>query len=102
MTLPRPCTSCGDLHANPRGQCDTCTPTTKQRGYDSAHQRLSRQLRRAQPFCETCGATTDLQLDHLPGSWERVAAGKRLRPGIDVAVVCGFHNRERARTRPVR
>lgn len=39
--------------------------------YDGEWQRMSREARRAQPWCTICGDTDDLVLDHvIPGSHE--------------------------------
>lgn len=98
--LRRPCIDCGQPTTATR--CDDCDaehkPAPKKinaraAGYDSQWDRLSKRLRKI-AVCSVCGTRDDLQLDHLPGAWERVAAGKRLRPGIDVDVKCGRHNRE--------
>lgn len=93
MTL-RPCLTCGLPSAGPR--CTEHTTTTKgtarQRGYDTAWDRLSRRARKLQPFCLDCGATDDLQTDHTPEAWARRAAGKPLRLK-DVQVLCGPCNR---------
>lgn len=56
------------------------------RGYDAAWQALSRRAIRAQPWCTTCGATTDLTADHkVP----LAAGGKRTGLTLtDVEVLC--------------
>lgn len=102
MTL-RPCIDCGELGTGPR--CDDHTlPTTKAsrqaRGYDAAWQRLSRQARRLQPFCEDCGTTEDLTTDHSSEAWQRKARGLVIRLE-DVAVVCRSCNGRRGRARPL-
>lgn len=96
--MMRPCLGCGELVDG--SYCPDCKPANTPKkinaraaGYDAAWDRLSRRLRKT-ACCSVCGTRQDLQLDHLPGAWERVAAGKRLRPGIDVDVKCGQHNRE--------
>jgi len=88
MTL-RPCLDCGT--PAPGTRCPEHTTSAKgtreQRGYDATWRRLSKRARRLQPFCEDCGAVTDLTTDHLPSAWERKAAGKPIRLN-DIAVVC--------------
>ena len=103
MTL-KPCLTCGLPTAY--GRCMTHRPvdapklSARRRGYDAAWDRLSRRARRMQPFCEDCGATTDLQCDHTPQAWARKAAGLKLRLR-DVDVVCGDCNRKRGAARGV-
>ena len=99
MTL-RPCLTCGEPCAGPRCTDHTLDPKAPaaQRGYDAAWQRLSKRARRLQPFCLDCGATEDLQADHLPQAWARKAAGKPLRLA-DVEVVCAPCNRARGAAR---
>lgn len=96
MTL-RPCLDCGtpteDARCHEHRAAADTKPSPRARGYDARHDRLSRRLRR-DACCSVCGTRDDLQLDHLPGSWERAARGHPLRPGIDVDVKCGRHNRE--------
>lgn len=99
MTLA-PCLDCGEPCTGPRcaeHTIDTKPPATT-RGYDAAWNALSRRARRLQPFCTDCGATEDLQGDHLPIAWERRAAGKPVRLK-DIDVVCGPCNRARGAAR---
>ncbi len=96
----RPCLGCGEPCEGSR--CPECAPVAERarppkaspraRGYDSRWDRLSARLRRV-ACCSGCGARDDLQLDHLPGAWQRVARGLPLRPGVDVDVKCGSCNR---------
>lgn len=102
MTL-RPCISCGVPSEGAR--CDEHTivnkPSPESRGYDWTWAKLSRRARKAQPFCTICGTSKDLQADHVNElSWERARAGKPLRLGIDVQVLCAAHNREKGQARP--
>lgn len=87
----KPCLDCGTPSARPR--------CPEHRGYDAEWDRLSRRARKLQPFCSDCGATEDLQTDHLPEAWARRAAHKPIRLK-DVDVVCGPCNRARGQTRP--
>ena len=95
MTL-RPCLECGEPCAGPR--CPEHTVDRKapaaQRGYDAVWTKLSKRARRMQPWCTDCGATEDLQADHLPSAWERHDAGLLIRLQ-DVDVCCGPCNRAR-------
>lgn len=103
MTL-RPCIVCG--LPTQTGRCAahsvvaarTGKLSARARGYDAAWDRLSRRARRMQPFCEDCGATTNLQCDHTPQAWARRAAGQKIRLQ-DVAVRCGDCNIKRGAAR---
>lgn len=98
--MMRPCLDCGQLSDTTRcseHRADT-KPTARNRGYDTAWDRLSARARKLQPFCTDCGATTDLQTDHTPEAWARAARGLPLRL-TDVAVVCGPCNRRRGAAR---
>lgn len=94
----RPCLGCGEPSEPTRcPDCSSAAPvhskgTARERGYDTAHDRLSRRARKLQPFCSECGTTDDLQLHHTPEAWERKAAGKAIRL-CDVVVLCGPCNR---------
>lgn len=90
----RPCLSCGTPAELSR--CPDCAPpkpvvtttlTGRAAGYDNAWDKLSKRARRLQPFCLSCGSTTDLQCDHTPEAWRRKAAGKPIRLR-DVQVLC--------------
>ena len=102
MTLS-PCLECGEPTDGPRCPDHTIDRTddkasARDRGYDTAWDRLSKRARRLQPWCTDCGATDDLQLDHLPQAWERKAAGLPIRL-TDVEVCCGSCNRARGAAR---
>lgn len=113
--LPRPCLDCGDLASSSR--CEPCAEvhdreqqrvedetrgSATARGYDAAWQRLSTEARRKQPWCSDCGhwgnAANPLTADHLPGAWEKRAAGKALTL-LDVEVVCRDCNTKRGAAR---
>lgn len=91
MTL-RPCLECGE--PSPGARCASC------RGYDSQHDKLSKRARRLQPWCSSCGATENLQLDHGPQTWKRRAEGKPLRLQDYRGVYCGDCNRANGQARP--
>lgn len=114
-SLANPCLDCGELTRNGQ-RCKPCEkaynrlnpPRTKphklkrttaqQRGYDGAWNRLSKRARMKQPFCSDCGATEELQADHLPVAWERKEKGLPIRLE-DVDVVCAECNRKRGAAR---
>lgn len=73
--------------------------SARDRGYDTAWDRLSRRARALSPFCEDCGSTENLTTDHKPSAWKRRAEGKTIRL-VDVAVVCGPCNSRRGSSRP--
>jgi 5-methylcytosine-specific restriction endonuclease McrA len=67
----RPCISCGDVISS-GSRCDDCKLPAKPRARPKGHHRnterwkqLSRRLRRLSPFCELCGATRLLEVDHV-------------------------------------
>lgn len=99
--MSKPCLVCGV--PSPASHCDEHTPkpwnhregSSRSRGYSASWDRLSRRARRLQPFCSDCGATDDLQLDHIARTWERLEAGKTVRLKDTGGVVCGPCNRRR-------
>jgi 5-methylcytosine-specific restriction protein A len=100
--IARPCIRCGDVI--PTGtHCTDCQPKdtrrSRQRGYTTSWDRLSKRARRLQPFCSDCGATEELECDHTPEAWRRHNAGKTIRLQ-DIDVVCGPCNRRRGQARP--
>lgn len=104
MTL-RPCIDCGQPTDQTR--CPDCAPTHntqrttsfRDRGYSAAWDKLSKRARKLQPFCTDCGATENLQLDHTPETWARIAAGKVVRLEHTGGVVCGRCNTRRGAAR---
>lgn len=103
MTL-RTCIECGEISEAER--CDEHKLNTRgdkasaySRGYDHQWRKLSERARRLQPFCSDCGATEDLQTDHLPSAWARKAKGLPIRMK-DVDVVCAPCNVARGPARP--
>jgi 5-methylcytosine-specific restriction protein A len=109
------CLGCGTPATSTR--CEQCAPEARReqqrrddarrgsataRGYDAAWSRLSARARRLQPWCTDCQTTgtadNPLTADHLPGSWDKRAAGKRLTLS-DVEVVCSRCNIARGATR---
>lgn len=105
--IPKPCLhpSCGYLtHGSycPEHQPKRKRPSATRRGYDYRWAQLSRNARRRQRFCTDCGipdTAAPLELDHLPGSWERRAQGLPIRPGVDAEVVCHRCNVKRGAAR---
>ena len=87
----KPCLDCGQPTASTR--------CPEHRGYDRRWRVLSERARKLQPWCSDCGATEDLEADHSPEAWARIAAGKMVRLR-DVDVVCGPCNRARGQARP--
>lgn len=68
--MMQPCITCGIVSST--SKCANCKSTTKRlrpsptaRGYDSAWQKLSKQLRLMQPYCSWCKSTQDLTVDHI-------------------------------------
>ncbi|WP_457160644.1 HNH endonuclease signature motif containing protein [Mycobacteroides abscessus] len=69
--VARPCLGCGDL-IDTGSRCTDCTPkdTRRNRGPgrsqgDWKWRQLSKRLRKESPFCETCGSTGRLTVDHI-------------------------------------
>ncbi|SLL01412.1 Uncharacterised protein [Mycobacteroides abscessus subsp. abscessus] len=96
MTL-RACLDCGeptDQSRCPDHRLPDRKPSARARGYDADWDALSKRARRLQPWCTDCGATEDLQTDHLPEAWARHDAGLPIRL-TDVEVCCGPCNRAR-------
>lgn len=110
--LRKPCLTCGEMTDN-GSRCEDCRLFTRgldrrsrpdrrsnrARGYDTQWRNVSERARRAQPFCEVCGATEDLQADHTPRAWKRRAEGLAVRVE-DVRVLCGPCNRAAGEARP--
>ena len=112
MRLMKPCRDCGEPTNERLGRCSECKTdearkfadrggSSRSRGYDRAWDKLSERARRLQPWCSDCGAREDLQLDHLPETWERKQQGKVLRLRDTGGVVCGQCNRKRGQARGV-
>lgn len=70
----RACLNCGAPSPSPR--CPDCTATHQQttdrkrggahgRGYTRAWEKIAAQAMKEQPYCLTCGSTTDLTVDHV-------------------------------------
>jgi 5-methylcytosine-specific restriction endonuclease McrA len=59
--LVRDCSRCLKCHATYR----TSKLSASKRGYDSKWRRLSKELRRLQPWCSFCGLAADLTVDHI-------------------------------------
>ena len=76
--MKRPCLDCGilaDQHRCPthlaiwqtkQEQYRSKTrPSTNKRGYDNAWRRIAKAAITARPWCEYCGAATNLTADHI-------------------------------------
>lgn len=68
--IARPCLVCGEV--TDQSRCPEHRPKDLRRHRGRGHtnddprmRRLSRRLRRDSPFCEWCGSTTDLTVDHI-------------------------------------
>ena len=71
--MMRPCLTCGEpTEASRCPEHDHQTNDRRHKGSARAHgyttswDKLSKRARRLQPFCADCGATEDLEADHLP------------------------------------
>ena len=72
MSFQRPCLDCGVL-TMVGNRCQTHRAAAQSRWkenrpnpyLDPAWRKLSSQMRRKHPWCEVCGKTTDLTVDHL-------------------------------------
>ena len=72
MSFQRPCLDCGVL-TMVGTRCQTHRAAAQSRWkenrpnpyLDPAWRKLSSQMRRKHPWCEVCGKTTDLTVDHL-------------------------------------
>ena len=99
--LLSPCVVCGELAEGTRCEDHKArvpAPSSRERGYTSSWDRLSRRARRIQPFCSDCGTTEDLTVDHTPEAWDRHERGLSIRLE-DVDVVCRAHNSARGAIR---
>ncbi len=81
------CASCALPRTNP-----TNRPSAAQRGYDYRWTQLSKRTRRNSPFCELCGSTNDLVVDHIIPISEDPSL--RLEP-LNCRVLCRTHNSQR-------
>lgn len=103
--MKKPCLDCGEpstssrCPAHRRQHRAQQVGSSRDRGYDAAWDRLSRRARKLSPFCEVCGSTDDLQLDHKPSAWRRKAEGKVIRLE-DVRVLCRLCNVAAGSSRP--
>lgn len=97
--LQKPCISCGELIAS-GSRCPGCRlPTASRpkasatrRGYDHRWANLSKRLRKQSPFCQTCGSTTNLTVDHIIPLSE--SPDLRLEP-LNCQVLCRTCNSRR-------
>lgn len=80
---------CSTCEAAKRAQLRREKPVSGRGGYDTAWRKLAKAAIAAQPWCSWCGATEDLQGDHIDPT---------KREGLtldDVAVLCGPCNRRK-------
>lgn len=100
--VPKPCSVCGELAAGPRcpeHEALRARGTFRDRGYDSAWDRLSRRARARQNFCSECQSTENLSADHTPEAWHRRASGLPIRLR-DVQVLCAACQSRLGSSRP--
>lgn len=104
------CLVCGDVTEPNQFQCSEHVRarmaelqerkgSTTEQGRGAEWQRLSKRARARQNFCTDCGATTNLQTDHLPIAWHRQSLGLPIRLK-DVDVTCGPCNVKRGSSKP--
>ena len=93
--LMQPCVQCGEI--SDRNRCEQHRPqhAPKDRTKHVAHQNrsrwanLSRRLRKMSPFCELCGTSSDLTVDHII----RVTDRPEWTYEVDnLRVLCRTHN----------
>lgn len=109
--MMKPCVNCGQL-LEERSRCTDCateqkrgqhrwTPKRRSRevGYNTEWDKLSKRARRIQPWCSDCGSPEDLTADHSAEAWDRFYASKSIRLR-DIDVVCRVCNIDRGEQRP--
>jgi 5-methylcytosine-specific restriction endonuclease McrA len=102
MAIVKSCLGCGDDAEPGKSRCRNCrlprtnhTHSRRERHRTAAWDRLSARLRKASPYCELCGATTDLVVDHIiPVSEDPTLA---LEP-LNCRVLCRSDNARRQAT----
>jgi 5-methylcytosine-specific restriction enzyme A len=93
----KPCLDCGEPTVGSR--CDGCRIARPSRP-SNAHPllrtarwaRLSRSLRKRSPFCEVCGRTDQLSVDHIVPASERPDLIFEIE---NLRVLCRHHNQSR-------
>lgn len=100
MTLS-PCLNCGEPTTGPRCPEHTTDNRRDHRADTKTYRwtQLSQRARRLQPFCLLCGTTKQLQADHSPRAWARMAARLPLRLH-DITVLCGPCNSRAGSSKP--
>lgn len=99
--IPRPCVACGDLISS-GSRCDDCKLPAKPQPRAKGHhrnterwKRLSKRLRSLSPFCENCGATERLEVDHVIPIAELEQYGLTPYSTENLRVLCKTHNLQR-------
>lgn len=102
MSITKSCATCGTPSSH------TYCPDHRPRDQRANHRRdtttaswrrLAALAKHAQPFCQLCGTTTNLQVDHSPRAWARIAL--RLPVNLcDVSVLCGPCNSRAGSSKP--
>jgi 5-methylcytosine-specific restriction endonuclease McrA len=97
----RPCISCGAI-IDSGSRCDDCTLPTKPQQRAKGHhrsterwKRLSKRLRSLSPFCEQCGATERLEVDHVIPADEAMTLGIDPYETENLRILCKSHNLQR-------
>lgn len=104
------CLVCGDVTEPDQFQCPEhirarlaarreAKGSTREQGRAGLWMKLSKRARQMQPFCTDCGATWNLQADHLPSAWLRWERRLPIRLE-DVEVTCGPCNIKRGSSKP--
>ncbi|WP_124712697.1 HNH endonuclease signature motif containing protein [Mycolicibacterium nivoides] len=99
IRMKRPCIGCGEPIDNGT-YCPSCRPTqTGNRSHPLLHtarwERLSKRLRKFSPFCENCGSTEQLSVDHIIPVTQRPDLIFEL---ANLRVLCMRCNRQRGST----
>lgn len=91
----QPCVECGDLSENNRCSRHKLKSAPKDREAHAAYanrskwRRLSKKLRKASPFCEICGTSDDLTVDHIVRVHDRP---EWTYEPDNCRILCRYHN----------
>ncbi|WP_432791740.1 HNH endonuclease signature motif containing protein [Brevibacterium sp. K11IcPPYGO002] len=97
----QPCVECGELSEKnrcSRHKLKHSPKTTRSHAADfnrSKWRRLSQKLRKASPFCEVCGTSDDLTVDHIVRVVDRP---EWTYEPDNCRILCRYHNGKIART----